>query len=129
MADAERGFAGAGAVIDACSTELLFVGNGQPMIIDPRGTDRGARDNLCSVGQNPCAATGGEVAANAFPRDQDLRAESTRLLPRALGELGAADAGGKAEVVLDLRAAAGLPAHRPPLDHHGLQTFRRAIDG
>ena len=36
---------------------------------------------------------------------------------------------GKSQIVLDARTHARLPARRFALDHHRVQTFRRAIDG
>src|SRR5213079_1040159 len=45
------------------------------------------------------------------------RAELARLGDRAAGELGAADAGGEAEVVLDPARRARLPAERGALDN------------
>ena len=45
-----------------------------------------------------------------------------------VGELGAGDAVGEAEVVLDPRALPGLAAGGVPLDEHGAQALRRAVD-
>ena len=60
-------------------------------------------------------------------RDEDLGAEPPRLLQRAARELVAGDAGREAEVVLDPRRRAGLPARRLALDHDRAQTLRRAV--
>jgi hypothetical protein len=49
--------------------------------------------------------------------DEEFGAETTRLPVCASGELGAADAIGKAGVILDAGARAGLPAGRVPLAH------------
>ena len=46
---------------------------------------------------------------------------------RAARQLLARDAGRKAEVVLDLRARAGLPARRAGLDHQHVQALRRGV--
>jgi len=62
-------------------------------------------------------------------RGQHLGAEPPRLVGRPLGELGAREALREAEVVLDPRALAGLAAGRLPLDQHGPQPLRRAVDG
>ena len=61
--------------------------------------------------------------------DGQTRAELVGLQDRALGQLAAGDAGGKAEVVLDAHAAAGLAARRRALEHHRAQPFRGAVDG
>ena len=60
---------------------------------------------------------------------KDLRAEAEGLLSRALCELSPADALREAEVILDLRARAGLAADGEALDHRRLEPFRSGIDG
>ena len=71
------------------------------------------------------------LAAQADHRlaDQHLGAEPPRLRRRALREVGAGHARGKAEVVLDHRAGPGLPARRVLLDQQHVQPFRRGVDG
>ncbi len=60
---------------------------------------------------------------------QQLGAEPPRLVGRAAREVRAAEAGGKAEVVLDPARLAGLTAGRLALDHDRLQALRGAVDG
>jgi hypothetical protein len=58
----------------------------------------------------------------------DLRAEAAGLLERALAQVIAGDAVGKAEVVLDPRGGAGLTPYSGLLQHQDLQAFGRAVD-
>ena len=51
----------------------------------------------------------------------------SRLLQRAARELVARDAAGEPEIVLDPRRRPGLAAGRLALDHHGAQSFGRAV--
>ena len=61
-------------------------------------------------------------------RDREPGAELLRLHLRPAGERLAADAGGKAEVVLDLRARAGLAAGGDAFEDDRLQSLRGAVD-
>ena len=61
--------------------------------------------------------------------DQDLRAQPARLLECPARELVTRDARREAEVVLDPRRRARLPAGRLALDDDRPQTFRGAVDG
>ena len=54
--------------------------------------------------------------------------ELARLGDRAARELGAADPGGKAEVVLDPARRPGLAAERGALDDEGVEPFGGAVD-
>ena len=56
-----------------------------------------------------------------------MRAELLRLHERPLREVGAGDAGREAEVVLDPRAGAGLPAGRDPVDAQRSQSLGCAV--
>jgi len=60
---------------------------------------------------------------------QDLSPEAEGLLARAFCKLRPADALREAEIVLDLRARAGLAADGEALDHRRLQPFGSGIDG
>ena len=59
--------------------------------------------------------------------DQELGAETTRLLVSARGQLGTADTIGEPGIVLDPRACAGLPAGRVPLAYQRTKPLRRRI--
>ena len=71
---------------------------------------RRRRRSRARAGRAPCGAR------STSRHQQEARAEDPGLLVGALGELGAADAAGEAEVVADQRAGAGLPADRLALD-------------
>ena len=60
---------------------------------------------------------------------EHLRAELLRLRVRARRQVLPGDAGRKAEVVLDLRARAGLSPRRVRLQHQHVEAFRRAVHG
>jgi hypothetical protein len=57
-----------------------------------------------------------------------LRAEAVGLKLRAVSQIAAADAGGKAEEILDQRRGPGLAARRVAFQHHGFQPFGSGID-
>ena len=80
------------------------------------------------VGQVSDAFPGGEFAAHALARDENLGAKAARLFTRTFRQLVATDAIGKTEVVLNPWAAARLPADRPSLDDHGPEVLRCAVD-
>ena len=56
-----------------------------------------------------------------------LGAEACRLRHRTVGQVGAGETLGEAEVVLDRRALPGLAARGVALDDHGLQPLRRGV--
>ena len=60
---------------------------------------------------------------------EHLGSEAAGLRRRAPREIGAAEAGGEAQVVLDARALARLPAGRVALDEQGPQALGRPVDG
>ena len=62
------------------------------------------------------------------PRDQQLGAEAKRLLAGAGAQLVAAEAAGKAEVVLDPGGGACLAAARRALDQQCPESLGRAVD-
>ena len=113
LAAAKLGLARPGAVVDACSEQPILVRQIQAPIGDPGGADRGVRDDLRAIGQIADALAGLELAAHTLAQQQDLGAEAARLLAGVLGELAAADAFGKAQIVLDPGTARGLATHGP----------------
>ena len=62
-------------------------------------------------------------------RYEDLRPELLRLHEGAAGEGATRDSSGKAQVVLDPRAGAGLPTIGAAVEHDDVQAFRGRIDG
>src|SRR3954447_15658066 len=115
----QRRFACPSAVEQPSALEALLVRQAEPAIGHTSRADRGAGDDLGTVGEIPAHLMRQAFSAHAFARQQDLGAEAAYLLARALGQLSAADAIGEAEVVLDPRAASGLAAKRVALDQHG----------
>ena len=61
-------------------------------------------------------------------RDGDLGAEFLRLREGAAGQRLAGNAGRKAEIILDARRRAGLPAESSAVEHDHRQAFRGAVD-
>ena len=69
------------------------------------------------------------VEADHLAGGEQLGAEPQRLPAGPVGQLGARDAVGEAQVVLDPAALPGLPAGGAPLDEHGAQALRGGVDG
>ena len=87
--------------MDAASFQLVEAGNVELPPRDAAGEhDRAPVQHVAAVQVDLVALA---VDARDRARDEDLRAESPRLLERAPGELVAGHAGGEAEVVLDPR--------------------------
>ena len=68
-----------------------------------------------------------DVQADHVPGGQHLGAELGGLAPGPVGELRPGHPVGEAQVVLDPRALAGLPAGGGPLDQHRAQALGRAV--
>ena len=115
------------AVEDALSDEALEVLDRQVPPGDAGGDDdRAGAEDVASVqgdGARGCVDAGDRA------RDEHLGPEPLRLLMGAAAELLARDAGGEAEVVLDPRRRAGLPAGRLALDDDRAQALGGAVDG
>ena len=92
-----------------------------------RGQQR-ARHDLAAVAERQMLVSGVDRDAGHFERHEELRAEPLRLRHRASRQLAAADAGRKAEIVLDSRAAARLSAGRVPIEQQRPQSFGCAVD-
>ena len=69
------------------------------------------------------------MQAGRLGGDVDLGTELARLDQRAVGELGAGDPGGKAEVILDLRRGRGAPSGRDRVEQDRLQALGGGVDG
>src|SRR4029077_14925217 len=70
-----------------------------------------------------------DAQPGGVPEAEELGAQAPRLRRRSLGELGAAQARRKPEVVLDPARLAGLTPGSSPLDHDRLQALGRAVHG
>ena len=118
--------AAGGAVGDALPDEALEAVDLEAPPAHPAGEDHRARAQHLAAVEVDLA--GARVESLDRARDEDLGAEPARLLERASRELVPGDAGGEAEVVLDLRGGARLAAGRLPLDDDRAQALRGAVD-
>ena len=84
----------------------------------------GERQGQLAIGSGAAAIEGSGLRGN-----QDLCAEFLGLHVGAAGERLARDASRKAEIILDARACARLPAERPAIEHDHVQAFRGGVDG
>ncbi len=130
LAGAELRLHERGAVVHAGPLEPRQARQGELPVLGARGDDHGARRDagalvvdLDGVGL-PAA---GELLG--VPRDHQPGPELLRLRVGARRQLLARDAGGEAEVVLDLRARARLAAGRARLQHQDVEPLRGAVDG
>ena len=126
---ARHALAARAAVVHAAAGQLLDAGRVQAAVVDPGGDDDRLRAQPVVTGQlheprRPALVDGGHLL-----HGQELGAEAGRLRRGPAGEVGAGEAHGEAEVVLDPRALAGLAARRLALDQRRSQALRRAVDG
>src|SRR3569623_166881 len=123
----EGRLASAGAVIHTGAEQTVFVGEAEPAVFDAGRADSSMGDDAGAVFEVDDAFAGLEFGAHPLARQQNLHSELAGLFPRPFGEFGAADAGGEAQVVFDIGAAAGLTADRPALHQHRAQTVGAAV--
>src|SRR5688572_27090958 len=96
------------------------------MVIRARGDDDapGAQDRVAAIGVQGCAVfTLGEAEGERPRRRGKFCAETIGLKLRTVSQVAAADAGGKAEEVLDERGRTGLSARRIAFQNDGLESF------
>ena len=129
LAGAQARLHGGGGVVDAAALEALVAGHRELAVARPGGDDDGAAADLLAVVEAQRVGRLVAVDADDAARDGEPGAELLRLDLGAAGQGLAGDSGGKAEVVLDLRAGAGLAAGRVALDHDGLQALGGRVDG
>lgn len=101
LADALGGLPGAGPVVEAGTQELLLVDHPQAPPTDTGGADVGSGPHDAPVGEVDPEQPVGERAFEATAHLEEFCTEPDRLLPSTSGELGAGDACGEPEVVLD----------------------------
>ena len=85
------------------------------------------RHDGAAVAEHQLFVPGVDGHAGDLERHDQLRAEPLRLSHSPPGQLAAADAGRKPEIVLDPRTAARLPARRMAIEQQGPQPFRGAV--
>src|SRR5439155_16635611 len=118
-----------GGVEDARAFVVAQAVEGEP----PVGGAGGEHDGACC--DLPLFFQSHDVSSVAgFERDgavggRGSGAELARLTDGAAGELGAADAGGEAEVVLDPARRSRLAAERRALDDQRVEPLGGAVDG
>jgi len=118
-----------GRVEHADPLVVLQVRHVQPAVANPGGDQDGPPDQLGAVVQpDHVAAVVGLLQRGRPGRHAEHRAEFPGLDDRPVGQVGAGDAGGEAEVVLDPGRGAGLPAGGDRVDRQGLQPFGGAVD-
>ena len=105
---AKRSLARARTIVDACAEQPILIWQIESPVFDAGRAHRSPRDNLGAIIEITDAAAGVKFTAHARPMQKNLGAEANSLLARSLCELSAADALGKAEIIFDLRARAGL---------------------
>src|SRR4029453_10703352 len=107
--------------------ELRKAVDGKPAVLGARCEQHGARCDL------PVVLEADEMpAASRFEREGAVRrrragVELAYLGDCAAGQLGAADPGWEAEVVLDPARRPGLAAERGALDYQRVKPFRGAV--
>ena len=131
QAAALRRLAAPGAVVDAAAEQRLDALDVQPAPDHARGDERDPRLDLVAAAQRERERPVGPAAPAALDAAQhhELGAEALRLAAREPAQLGAADAVGEAEEVLDHRRVRGLAARHVLLDHEGGEPVRGGVDG
>ena len=116
-------------VPDAAALEILKLRNRRPAIARAGGDDHAARLDLAARRQVQCEGLLRAIKLVDVARNDHFGTEFLRLDEGAGGERLTGNAGGKAEVILDSRAGAGLAAERPEIEDDGRKPFRAGIDG
>jgi hypothetical protein len=118
-----------GGVVDAPALELLEVGKGRFAVVRTGGDDHAARREALDLIHHDGQLNRRALEAGYPARDGDFGAKLLRLDEAPPGEGLAGDAGGEPEVVLDLRARAGLAAWPLGIEHDDAEPFRGGVHG
>ena len=116
-----------GPVVDAAAGEAVGTGNIELAVLDAGGKKDTMAGYLAAIGELEKAVLAVNAHAGGALGDK-LSAEARGLGVGAAAEIGAGDAGRKAEIVLDAGAGAGLPAGRFGLDDDSAEAFTGAVD-
>ena len=119
----------AGRVEDADALVGVDVGDGQPAVVGARGEHDGAGAHLVSILEPDDVAVGARLEPDRAVGRRGAGAELPRLRDRPGRELGAADAGREAEIVLDPARRARLAAEPAALDDERVEPLGRSVDG
>src|SRR5262249_46857637 len=111
------------AVVNACPLQAVDAGDVEAPPLHASSDQQRMTRNLNAVRELDVAVWSFNTNADGFLRREDFYAEALGLDHGAAREIGAAQSGGKTEVVFDARAQAGLSAGSFALNHHCTQTF------
>src|SRR6185437_9089897 len=126
-AAAELSLGWPGGVESRQPLELRQAVDREPPVLGARREQHSARCDLAVVLEPDEMPTVPRLQGESAVRRRGASVELARLGDRAARELGAADPGGKAEVVLDPSGRAGLAAERGALDDQGVEPLRGAV--
>ncbi len=129
---AQLRFQGRRPIVHARSLEGVEVRDIEPAIARPAGNDDRTRHCVLIVGQRQSEAASvcalQRLEAHHLVGDRHFDAEFLRLIVGARHQRNAADAGWKAEIILDAGRRARLAAERTTVEHQGGKPFRSCID-
>src|SRR5208337_391238 len=115
-------------VIDAAAGEALRAWNFELAVLDAGGKQDAVAGDFAAAGElDEAVLTVDAHAGGAL--GEEFGAEAGGLDVGAAAELGAGDTGGKAEVIFDAGAGAGLASGRFGLDDQSTQAFAGAVNG
>jgi hypothetical protein len=123
-----RRLGGGRAVVDAAAGELVDAGALEPPVGHAARDHDRTRLEVGAVVEADRPHRSPALEADDVAREQHLGAEAAGLGDGPVREVGAGQALREAEVVLDRRALAGLPAGRLLLDDDGAQPLGRRVD-
>ena len=123
-----RGFGVGSAVVDACAGEAIHAGDIQATPLHAGGNDYAVAKEFLAGGKFYDAIFALDAEGFGLDRRQDFSAEAFDLGDAAAGEVGSAETGGKAEIVFDAGAEAGLATGGFTLDKNRAQAFGAAIE-
>ena len=123
------GLGDAAAVEHARADQRLHSGDPEALVAGPGSQDHRPGGDLRAVGERHHVLVAANVQLGDLAHHRRLGAERPGLVEGAVAQLGTTDAEGKAEVVADQRAGAGLPTDGFAVDHDGAQSLRSGVDG
>ena len=114
-------------IVDAAAGEAIGAGDIELAVLDPGRQQYAVAGDFAAIGKLDEAVLAVDAHAGGALSDE-LRTEARGLGMGAASEVGACNAGGKAEIVFDARTGTGLPAGRQRFDDKGAQAFAGAVD-